>query len=679
MERYKSVTFKTLFITSLFLLCILQCFGQDISISENTVKTDSIKNQKETGDLDTQIKTIILQSETLQDKGKHNEAITLLTSNIELSKKNQDDKFTALLHKNLGEVYKDRAYITGKTSDLTDAKLNFNDALKLGTPHLSIDELVEISLDLASTKYYTCNNEESAEILLNIINNYEDNPYLGSSLLGKTYVNMAMEYRKLGQEEKAILFLEKTIKTNKNPINIYLAYRIIGEIHEKNGTLKEARDLYKKALNLIDNTDKSKVYNLLERIGNVCIQLKDYNASIQYYKRAIENSKNYPASYTTISVPSYYGLGLSYFCNGQLSQSRRRIQEVIEFLSAEGNTLKHDKYREVLCDAYLLISQIDEKQQRYKNSLLNYKKHTNQLAVIERRNDSLFNLEKLKTIEELELTFETDKKDMEISTLKANNDLQELESKQQRNFGIGLVIGTMLVLVLLFIVLKALSLKQSIHKTIKEKYKENQLLMGEIHHRVKNNLQIIISLLNAQINSAQNDKRLQIALKESQTKIKSMAIIHQSLYNSSTYTKVKVNNYFKELLEQVQQTFQTDGKIIQFETDIEHKEINMSLAVPLGLIINELITNSYKYAFNQISTKENKVSVLFKSTNEPSTYKLEFLDNGIGLPDDFDIEKLSSFGMQLVKGLVDQLHGTITITEIGGTGFEIYIQEPQAA
>ncbi len=110
-----------------------------------------------------------------------------------------------------------------------------------------------------------------------------------------------------------------------------------------------------------------------------------------------------------------------------------------------------------------------------------------------------------------------------------------------------------------------------------------------------------------------------------------------------------------------------------FETDVEQKEINMSLSIPLDLIVNELIANSYKYAFKNKAYIANKIAIYFRSTGEPNTYKLEVIDNGVALLDDLDIKKLSSFGIQLVQELINQLHSNITKDK--GTGFEIYIQE----
>jgi len=166
-------------------------------------------------------------------------------------------------------------------------------------------------------------------------------------------------------------------------------------------------------------------------------------------------------------------------------------------------------------------------------------------------------------------------------------------------------------------------LKQKAVKIIAQKNEEKKLLIREIHHRVKNNLQIISSLLGVQISGSTDDK-LKTILQESQNKIKSMAIIHQNLYKDNQYAKVTVNNYINELITQIKGSFAHMSKSVRFDLAVEPKEIHIGLAVPLGLIINELITNCYKYAFGDYPEKENKISISFHQIQDAQgTYNLK--------------------------------------------------------
>jgi len=200
--------------------------------------------------------------------------------------------------------------------------------------------------------------------------------------------------------------------------------------------------------------------------------------------------------------------------------------------------------------------------------------------------------------------------------------------------------------------------------------------MREIHHRVKNNLQIISSLLGAKITTNINDENIKLILQESQNKIRSMAIIHQNLYQNNQYTKVSVNSYLDELIEQIKCSFTQNSNAIFYNLDIQDKDIQIGLAIPLGLILNELITNACKYAFTDSIEKEKEICIRFHQIQNTTKFRLIVKDNGKGLPKDFNIDNLSSFGLQLVYGLTQQLHGKVSITQNEGTTFNILLEEP---
>ncbi|MEL7002655.1 MAG: histidine kinase dimerization/phosphoacceptor domain -containing protein [Bacteroidota bacterium] len=625
------------------------------------------------------INAVILLGKILTKEEKFDEALSLLNENAILLVENGRSKSHSLFYKVLGKVYKERAFTYGNIVDLDSAKVNFEKALKFAGESISVNDVVEILLGQATISHYAYQNEESVKTLLSIIDNYGDDPDLKPSLLGRTYVNLSMDYVRLGDDEQAISFLQESLRLNNDPFVNRAAHKVMGEIYEKQGKIKEANENFLIALDLIKDDEDPLTYNILDRLGKISIQLEAYDNGIVYYKRAIEIAKNFPNTYEYLSVPSIYGLGLIYFRNGQLNESKQNTAKVIAFLSSKQDNVHYSRFKKVLRDAYFLMSQINEKQLQYDQSLYNYKQYAKIQTEIEHAKDSIFNLEKLKTIEQLELASETAKKDREISNLKTASNIQKLKNEQQLYVGIGLLIGSLFLFLFLFITLKSLKQKKQSHKIIEEKYEENKLLIQEIHHRVKNNFQIIISLLSAQEMSLKNDEKLKATLQESQNKIKSMAMVHQRLYQSATYSKVEVNSYVQELLQQLKNTFMGDENIIHFDIDVDNSDVNMSLAVPLGLIINELLTNSFKYAFVDKNKMDRKVAIQFKPARQSNVYKLKVVDNGVGLPSNFDLDQSSSFGLHLIKGLVGQLNGSMTLNgnDSTGTGFEIYLEEPQ--
>ena len=140
-----------------------------------------------------------------------------------------------------------------------------------------------------------------------------------------------------------------------------------------------------------------------------------------------------------------------------------------------------------------------------------------------------------------------------------------------------------------------------------------------------------------------------------------------------------MDNYVSELLAGIKSSYVKYSFNVHYNLDITDKQIPIGLAIPLGLILNELITNAYKYAFTDSLEKEKKIDIRFHELENTTTYRLVVKDNGKGLPANFDVDKLSSFGLQLVYGLTEQLLGEIVITRDKGTTFTLLLKEPQEA
>ena len=204
---------------------------------------------------------------------------------------------------------------------------------------------------------------------------------------------------------------------------------------------------------------------------------------------------------------------------------------------------------------------------------------------------------------------------------------------------------------------------------IKKSLEEKEILLREIHHRVKNNMQIISSLLNLQICHENLDETIGV-LKESQGRIKSMAIIHEKLYQSQSLNYINFKEYIQKLILDIFHSYGIKKDNIQFELEIDDLHLNIDTAIPLGLIINETITNSVKYAF-----PENKGKINIKLINKQDKLELTIDDNGIGIPEDIDIENSKTLGLQLIQNLVNQLEGELLITVKSGTSIKITFKE----
>ncbi len=214
---------------------------------------------------------------------------------------------------------------------------------------------------------------------------------------------------------------------------------------------------------------------------------------------------------------------------------------------------------------------------------------------------------------------------------------------------------------------KEVSERKKAEEMINHSLQEKVVLLREIHHRVKNNLQVISSLLNLQSASIDDPKSLEI-FRESQSRVRSMALIHEKLYQSKDLNKIEFDEYINTLVRDLFTSYNVDPDKIVLNCNLEGIFLGVDTAILCGLIINELISNSLKYAFP--NGKMGEISIgLTKSTN--NGYTLVVRDNGIGFPENIDYRNTDSLGLQLVTTLTDQLGGNISLNRNGVTEFKI--------
>jgi two-component sensor histidine kinase len=197
--------------------------------------------------------------------------------------------------------------------------------------------------------------------------------------------------------------------------------------------------------------------------------------------------------------------------------------------------------------------------------------------------------------------------------------------------------------------------------------KEKEVLLKEIHHRVKNNLQVISSLLKLQCRSIP-DKQTIAIFQESQNRIESMAFIHEQLYQSKNLSRIDFNEYICKLASSLFCAYEVSANTIALKINVDNVLLDIHAAIPCGLIINELVSNSLKYAFS--AGKKGELSIGMRSDNDHD-YTLIVADNGVGFPKDIDFQNTKSLGLQLVNALTDQLEGTIELNSHIGTEFKI--------
>ncbi|BDZ71897.1 sensor histidine kinase [Methanobacterium petrolearium] len=207
---------------------------------------------------------------------------------------------------------------------------------------------------------------------------------------------------------------------------------------------------------------------------------------------------------------------------------------------------------------------------------------------------------------------------------------------------------------------------------IKTALEEKEMLLKEIHHRVKNNLMIISSLLNLQ-SSYIHDEGARDVFKESQNRANSMALIHERLYQSTDLKNIDFGDYIRSLTTDLYHTMVADPGQVRLDIDVEDVKIDINTVVPLGLIVNELVTNSMKHAFP--GDESGHIKVEFYLKNEKIVLKVS--DNGIGFPTDLDYKNTSSLGLQLVNNLTSQIDGELELDRSQGTAFTLVFEEKE--
>ncbi|HET8710145.1 MAG TPA: histidine kinase dimerization/phosphoacceptor domain -containing protein, partial [Spongiibacteraceae bacterium] len=197
--------------------------------------------------------------------------------------------------------------------------------------------------------------------------------------------------------------------------------------------------------------------------------------------------------------------------------------------------------------------------------------------------------------------------------------------------------------------------------------RENMTLLAEVHHRVKNNLQIVHSLLDLQ-STQTDDPAVRAILENSMGRIQSMSLIHQTLYQSKNFARVALDEVLQTLISSIANSYGVDEERVKMVIDVKSVELPITQAIPCGLIVNELVTNAFKYAFPEKRSGAMRVEL---SINDDERVLLEISDNGVGLSPDIDMDNLTSLGLELVAVLSEQIGAELTIQRANPTRFSI--------
>ncbi|MNX50100.1 putative sensor histidine kinase pdtaS [compost metagenome] len=484
------------------------------------------------------------------------------------------------------------------------------------------------------------------------------------------YMRLGDVYNQYGHYEEALEMFKKSIEIGQQTIDSGTWYKsFYGAV-----AALSLKGKNKEAINYINSiTAEYPPINAFDKMSvayvkaNCYVALKNNVLAEKYFKEVDYYAQQLSAPETFREVVHQYTeMALFYLNTNRIQKAKFYTAKVFALCKAYKRTYNSQILQ-------ILLYKTDSIDGNYKESLKHFQDY-------KKLSDSIYGTAKNKQIEELKIQYETKNKEQKIALLNDQSKLQENQLQKSKLLNTLSIWSLLLLLITIVLLYNRYRLKQrnNVKLELKEReinqkninlrhlLDEKEWLLKEIHHRVKNNLQTVISLLNSQSAYLDNDMALS-AIKNSQHRIHSMSLIHQKLYNSENISTINMPNYIKELVEYLKDSFSL-GQRIRFEIKVAPLELDVAQAIPLGLILNEAITNSIKYAFPDDQT--GMIYITLEATTE-NRYLLTISDNGIGAETDFTDTKANSFGMSLIKGLSDDLEAKFTMENNNGTILKI--------
>lgn len=463
----------------------------------------------------------------------------------------------------------------------------------------------------------------SALKYLKMAENINDSlPFSSTSL--NIFNHLGVVYRETGRYQQAIQYLEKGVNLSGDPSNQGLNITLINNlasVYAKQGLRSKALHLQEAAL------------QRARSLGNYLRELQALSGISKTY------GKDDP------DKAIYY------------------LEQAIALAREKKAYNQETRYLKTIIPLYL------QKKNFEQAFLMKQREHT--LA------DSFYYNSLTRNIESLRTEYELSKSNARIKELDLISNKNRLELSNTRIVRNVTIAGAASLLIILLLLYNHYRVKQRNAKEISEKnttleklLEEKELLLREIHHRVKNNLHTVMSLLETQ-SAFLKDDALE-AVQNSQHRVFAMSLIHQKLYQVEHSKNVDMSIYLPELVEYLKDSFAT-GQRIRIRSRVDDIELDLSKAIPLALILNEAITNSIKYAFP--ANRSGDIQIELRKTMRDKL-RLTITDNGVGLPDNWDKLQKNSLGLKLMKGLTEDIRGSFTIE--GTFGTRIVIEFPAA-
>ena len=454
--------------------------------------------------------------------------------------------------------------------------------------------------------------------------------------------------------------LYENLNKYKKDVEQYRYYKILGNLYFELGKIDSARKFYTIGLNIsnqqIQNANKKTPLNIhtagrasfLGLLGRCYLAEHQFKKAIEYLLIDIEQSEDDKNN----KIFKMIHLANAYIGNKEFKNAKSSIKKVEQLSKDKEDKRMSLRISELKSNYFLLANQLDSA--LFYSNLYNAQKDTHNEII--RKNQAILLLSNIEA--------EARKKDLILT--KAKLDKERADKKAQLVFLWGSIIVIIMAGISLVILVINNIQKSKSKQLIESKNEENELLLKELHHRVKNNLQVIYSLINLQKRRLDSPE-LHQSLSMVQNRIKTMSLVHQNLHENDNLKEVNLESYIKTISDYLKSLYFREEKEINIQIDIENSiELSMDKAITIGLLINEILSNSLKYAFKGKS--EGCISIDVQKLHTGIQMKIQ--DNGIGfLPDQHNSKSL---GLYLIENLVKQIQGRYELETFEGTTYLIY-------
>ncbi|MBR9917081.1 tetratricopeptide repeat protein [bacterium] len=589
-------------------------------------------------------------------------------------------------HKYLNFNYDSSFYFGNKARSLAK-DLKFTNGIALGNLRVGNVYNYQGNYDSASSAYQTA------------YDHYEKvGNYLG---MANALNNFGLMYRNKADFPAALDYFMKSLELKKEygtAKEMAVAYDNIGIVFAVQGDHSTAEEYMDQAIKLYKEAgDSSLYYSSLINISSLYREMERYDESINILQKAFEYHKR-EGNTTSVGICTYN--------MGAASMSKEDYEQAIEYYLEAKTVFSNLGNKKRLTGCYLQLATAQFKLNKLKSaeesatagialaeeigSPLQEQKLFDLLSQIlfdqgrfeeaytkrlryEQLQDSIQQEEHSLRLKEIQTQYQHEINRREIAELQAETELKDRKNTIQNYILIGVLILALTLAIMLY---SRFRIKKRTNDALREKNEiiqhsldEKEVLLREIHHRVQNNLQFVSSMLNLQARRVSDQYTLDV-LQDCKLRIQSMALIHQKLYQENSLKGINILNYTHNLLDSLSQSYQIDSKQIQTHVDVDELYIDINTAIPIGLILNELITNAFKYAFKE--DRAGVLQIVLKDRGE--MLHLEVKDNGVGLPAGFDLAGADSFGLKLVNSLATKIQADLNIENNQGTSVVLQIK-----